>query len=62
MDNPFPEEVSGLAVSSVDDELEMMLSNRKRARQEKSAGFCPKCGGPLQKSDKFCPKCGAKSA
>jgi len=54
--------VPGVAVAAVDDDLEMMLSNRKRARQEKAAGFCPKCGGPLQKSDRFCPKCGAKSA
>jgi hypothetical protein len=43
-----------------DDELEAMLANRRRARQEKAAGFCPKCGKPLQKSDRFCPKCGAK--
>lgn len=41
------------------DELEIMLANRRRSRQEKSAGFCPKCGGTLQKSDQFCPKCGA---
>lgn len=41
-----------------DDELEALLANRRRERQEKSAGFCPKCGGPVQKSDRFCPKCG----
>ena len=41
------------------DELEILLANRRRSRQEKSAGFCPKCGGTLQKSDQFCPKCGA---
>jgi hypothetical protein len=45
--------------SNPDDELEVMLANRRRARQEKSAGFCHQCGGPLQKSDQFCPKCGA---
>ena len=41
------------------DELEILLANRRRSKHEKSAGFCPKCGGPLQKSDHFCPKCGA---
>jgi len=41
------------------DELEILLANRRRSRQEKSAGFCPKCGVALQKSDQFCPKCGA---
>ena len=46
-------------VSDPDDELEVLIANRRRARQEKSAGFCHKCGGPLQLSDRFCPKCGA---
>ena len=41
------------------DELEILLANRRRSRQGKSAGFCPKCGVALQKSDQFCPKCGA---
>jgi hypothetical protein len=53
-----PKPVLAVAGSSADDELELMLSNRRRARQEKSAGFCPQCGGPVQKSDRFCPKCG----
>jgi hypothetical protein len=43
-----------------EDELEIMIASRRRSRQEKSAGFCPECGGPLQKSDLFCPKCGEK--
>ena len=59
---PAARRVPGAAVASVDDDLEVMLSDRKRSRQEKASGFCPKCGGPLQKSDRFCPKCGAKSA
>lgn len=46
------------AVITEDDDLEALLANRRRERQEKSAGFCPKCGGPVQKSDRFCPKCG----
>ena len=45
-----------------DDELEQVISGRRRQRQEKAAGFCPKCGGPVQKSDRFCPKCGTTLA
>lgn len=45
---------------ALDDDLEILLANRRRARQDKAVGFCPKCGKPLQKSDRFCPKCGAK--
>jgi hypothetical protein len=45
-------------VAAPDDNLEVMLANRRRVRQEKSVGFCPRCGGPLQISDQFCPKCG----
>ena len=46
-------------IASIDDNLETLLANRRRERQGKSAGFCPQCGGPVQKSDRFCPKCGA---
>jgi len=53
--------VAGSVVAAPDDDLEVLLAGRRRARQDKAAGFCPKCGGPLQKSDRFCPKCGAKS-
>jgi rubrerythrin len=49
-------------VAAPDDAIEAMLSNRRRVRHEKAAGFCPQCGGPLQKSDRFCPKCGAAVA
>ncbi len=42
-----------------DDELERLLASRRRQRSEKAAGFCPQCGGPVQKSDRFCPRCGA---
>jgi rubrerythrin len=48
------------SVASPDDELEVMLANRRRARGDKAAGFCPQCGGPMQKSDRFCPRCGNK--
>ncbi len=40
------------------DAIEDQIAARRRAREEKSVGFCPQCGHPLQKSDKFCPKCG----
>lgn len=50
------------AIASPDDDLEVMLANRRRERVEKAAGFCPKCGRALQQSDRFCPKCGAKIA
>ena len=45
-----------------DDDLEALIANRRRARSEKSSGFCPQCGKPVQKSDRFCPKCGANIA
>lgn len=40
------------------DDLENLIASRRRERQEKSAGFCPKCGKPAQKSDRFCSRCG----
>lgn len=48
------------AVAAPDDDLEVILASRRRARQEKSAGFCPRCGNPVRQSDQFCPKCGAR--
>jgi rubrerythrin len=48
-----------VAVAEPDDAIEALLADRRRVRQEKAAGFCPQCGGPVQKSDRFCPKCGA---
>jgi hypothetical protein len=48
-----------VAVAAPDDAVEVLLADRRRVRQEKASGFCPKCGGPVQKSDRFCPKCGA---
>jgi hypothetical protein len=43
-----------------DDDIEIQIAARRRLRQEKAAGFCPQCGGSIQKSDRFCPKCGAR--
>ncbi len=42
-----------------DDNLEVLIASRRRERKEKSAGFCPQCGRPVQLSDRFCPKCGS---
>jgi anion-transporting ArsA/GET3 family ATPase len=50
-----------MVATGPDDALEALLADRRRVRQEKAAGFCSQCGGPVQKSDKFCPKCGAKT-
>lgn len=49
----------GNGVHVPDDALEQMIAVRRRGRQEKAGGFCPKCGGVVQQSDRFCPKCGA---
>lgn len=54
-------ETRGAAASAnigAGDAIEDQIALRRRAREEKSAGFCPKCGRPLQTSDRFCPKCG----
>jgi NADH pyrophosphatase NudC (nudix superfamily) len=42
-----------------DDDIEAMLASRRRARKNRSAGFCAQCGHPTQANDKFCSKCGA---
>jgi len=49
-------------VAAPDDDLEILLASRRRERQGKAAGFCPRCGGPVQQTDRFCPKCGATLA
>jgi hypothetical protein len=41
-----------------DDDLESMIASRRKARNGKSAGFCPKCGKSILVSDRFCPSCG----
>jgi hypothetical protein len=41
-----------------DDEIESMVSARRKGRKGKSSGFCPKCGKPVVVSDRFCPSCG----
>lgn len=46
------------AVEVTDEDVESMISSRRRNRKEKSAGFCPKCGKPILAADRFCPSCG----
>jgi hypothetical protein len=51
---------NGNAVPPVpDDDLEQKIASRRRLRQSKTGGFCPKCGKPVQEVDRFCPRCGA---
>ena len=45
-----------------DDDLESMISSRRKGRTTKSAGFCPKCGKPVMVTDRFCPACGKSLA
>jgi hypothetical protein len=51
-----PAQAGGKSAES--DELENLISSRRRARSENVSGFCPKCGKPIQKSDRFCSRCG----
>ena len=44
------------------DPLEEMIASRRQNRQEKSGGFCPRCGKPVLRSDRFCPRCGTTLA
>lgn len=41
-----------------DDEVESMISARRKSRTNKSAGFCPRCGKTVVVTDRFCPSCG----
>lgn len=41
-----------------DEDLEAMVSARRKGRKDKSAGFCPRCGKPVMVTDRFCPACG----
>jgi hypothetical protein len=45
-----------------DDDIESMVSARRKSRKEKSSGFCPRCGKPVMVSDRFCPSCGKSLA
>jgi hypothetical protein len=41
-----------------DIDIESLIAARKRSKESKPDGFCPKCGKPVSKNDKFCAKCG----
>jgi hypothetical protein len=41
-----------------EEDLEDLIAKRRSTRQQKAAGFCPKCGKPILQSDQFCPSCG----
>ena len=41
-----------------DEDLEDLVAKRRMARQQKAAGFCPKCGKPILQFDQFCSSCG----
>jgi hypothetical protein len=43
---------------SSDDDIESLIVKRRKARKNKTGGFCPKCGKAVLASDKFCPSCG----
>ncbi len=43
-------------------DVEELIQDRRLERLERSAGFCSKCGQPLQRSDQFCPSCGNKKS
>ena len=45
-----------------DDDIESMISSRRKSRPAKSAGFCPRCGKPVMVTDRFCPSCGKSLA
>jgi benzoyl-CoA reductase/2-hydroxyglutaryl-CoA dehydratase subunit BcrC/BadD/HgdB len=49
-------------VEVTDDDIESMISSRRKKRTNKSAGFCPKCGKPVMVTDRFCPSCGKSLA
>ena len=41
-----------------DDDIESMVAARRRQLNERSAGFCPRCGQAVLVNDRFCPACG----
>lgn len=45
-----------------EDDVEALISARRKTRKERSGGFCPRCGKPMLASDRFCPHCGKSIA
>ncbi len=55
----LPGGVRSAVVVAGEDPLEEIIASRRQERAEKSGGFCPHCGKPVQRSDRFCPRCGS---
>lgn len=51
-------DVAPAKVEVTDDDLELMISSRRKTRTKRSAGFCTRCGKPVLVTDRFCPSCG----
>ncbi|HNF93944.1 MAG TPA: zinc ribbon domain-containing protein [Anaerolineales bacterium] len=49
---------SSTASDMSDEDIEAMISARRKQHKSKSAGFCPSCGKPVLTADNFCPSCG----
>ena len=53
-----PEAIEQPIKTLADEDLEDLIAKRRAERQQKAAGFCPKCGKPILQSDLFCSSCG----
>ena len=49
-----------MTINNSDDFLEEVIAAYKRKKEERSGGFCTKCGSPIYKGDKYCWSCGVK--
>jgi len=47
-----------VSTAITDDDVESLIASRRKTRNVKSAGFCPRCGQPVMTNDRFCPSCG----
>jgi rubrerythrin len=53
-----PAEAESIVAQLSEEDLEELIAKRRSMRQQKTAGFCHKCGKPILQSDQFCPSCG----
>ncbi len=42
------------------DDIEALITSRRRKLGEKKKGFCPHCGHTVNKSDQYCVHCGER--
>ena len=47
------------ASDDLDEVIEAAVASRRGVSSPSGAGFCTRCGQPLQRSDRFCARCGA---